>query len=37
MIPAIEAVLTTAPGAGPASSKLRAARIIWNAPTTLTL
>ena len=29
-------MLTTAPGAGAASSSARAARIIWNGPTTLT-
>ena len=36
MTPAMDEVLTTAPGASPASSRLRAARIIWKAPTTLT-
>ena len=34
--PAMEAVLTTAPGCGAASSRARQARTIWKAPTTLT-
>lgn len=34
--PAIEAVITTAPGCGAASSRLRQARTIWKAPTTFT-